>query len=264
MTKWLKNLIGDQEAKRLYLEEDLSTREIAERFQIDRTGVRKYLNRLGIEIKERKYKYHIDETFFKIPNNINCYIAGFTAADGSIMSNSNSGVAYSIKDREILEYIKKATQYTGPITEYQIIINNIKKTYFRLNLFGKNIVKDLCNNWNITPNKTITLQPPNLDLLEHKLAYICGYIDGDGCIRHNKRKNGSKQYTIQFCGSEYLMNWICNFTKNLLNHSCNVRKYKNKQCFEFKLSDKYAKELRNLVLNIDTGFKLKRKWEVQP
>ncbi len=164
--------------------------------------------RLGIKadrsLSTRKYSYN--RQYFSKPNIENCYWAGFISGDGCVSRVTINNKLYwtlaiqlCTKDKNILEYFQEDIDYTGLIFD-KIIINNykdkgrlLKDKYYssvlRINS-AKPIIDDLNKYWNITPRKSLTLQPPNING-DLSLSYIVGYIDADGCIGlYNKKYAG--------------------------------------------------------------------------
>ena len=145
----------------------------------------------GKKFKLKRLSFYTkNENFFETPNIINCAISGFLAADGNLMEpkyncnkqshGGNVSLSLNVKDINILEKIKKATEYNGKIfirkTNWNI------KNYRNLELpsrSGSSIIaylkfnsaarwiNDLNKNWNITPRKTLTMEAPNITELDH-------------------------------------------------------------------------------------------------
>lgn len=147
-------------------------------------------------------KYSLEDNFFTTYTDLSCYWAGFLAADGCILSNGNY-VSLELNSID-LNHIQKfhlALCFTGPIT--------YKGNAARLQITSDVIVHDLINNFNITRQKTFTLQPPNLNTEDHIRSFIRGYIDGDGSIwfEHDIRYK-KPQYRLSMAGTESMLEWI--------------------------------------------------------
>ncbi len=144
--------------------------------------------RLSIKGSLLLYRAKVNDSFFSEYNPISCYYAGLIAADGNIVQNRGV-LRLSQKDKTVLEKFKSIIQYEGNITRTNQrgtskYFKDKSKYYecFHLRITSKKIVDDLKNNFNITGNKTLTLQPPsNLDEY-HSKCFIIGLIDGDGWI----------------------------------------------------------------------------------
>ena len=102
------------------------------------------------------------------------YWLGYIMADGTIIYNNRqySLVLYS-KNKEILE---KYNSFMN--NQCNIQIWN-KQNVYGAKICSKSICKFLIDNYNITPNKSLTLNPN----IEISWDLLRGYFDGDGSIR---------------------------------------------------------------------------------
>jgi hypothetical protein len=136
------------------------------------------------------------ETYFEIPTLENSYWAGFLAADGNIAKDLfKIGLQLSQKDVEHCRKLYETLESDSKFTEYTRK-NGIKMCSFAVS--SRKMVQDLITNFNITPQKTFTLKFPEHLSKENKLAFLVGYIDGDGSISIRK-KWGYR--IIQFTGN---------------------------------------------------------------
>lgn len=208
----------------------------------------------------QKHKYTVDDNFFSSPNSINSYWAGFIAADGNIeKTNNRIRIGLSSKDRELLEVFKQQTNFSGPITDYESIAYNNGKSYpsSKLGISSKQWKNDLINIWNILPNKSLTLKPPELKNPENVLQYIIGYFDGDGSCGYNFHKGNQKYYFVfNFVGTTEILKWIFE-NLDLLYHQ-NKLSYENNN---LNFWGKQAEFLHSYLFKINTPYKLKRKWD---
>lgn len=211
-----KNIPAKEVLEELYINQNKSMTEIGKILGHTQDTISRYLKFYGIKIKSHQYKYSRNENYFSEPNIENCYWAGFIAADGCIFS-SCLRINLHIKDKSHLEVLKNSIEYTGPLID---IIGKPSCTYHKkeayysslLSIRSNKICDDLNKNFNITPRKSLTLQPPNLIDREHILSYIIGIIDGDGCLYFDKKRNG---FSLQITGSSLIINWINNQFNNL-------------------------------------------------
>ena len=154
--------------------------------------------------QNRKYTFN-DRAFSEISNE-SCYWAGFIAADGCITYNRGSLVfSFGLQASDVVavEQLRAFLQHTGPI------VNSIKQTFLSkcIAIFRcTQIAHDLEVIYNITPRKSLTLQPPNLTNPEHIKSFIVGYIDGDGCIMQKPT-----HIELNVIGTKQVMYWIKNF-----------------------------------------------------
>lgn len=156
-------------------------------------------------------RYQKNHNFFKNKNPLNCYWAGFIAADGNISSKGSTlKIALSAKDAEHLEKLSGLLSEDYCLREEERNLNDKMYNTISFGLSSKQWKEDLERNWNITPTKSLTLKFPELDSLENKKAFICGYIDGDGSICVSNKK-----LSLQILGTE-------SFLSSILNVFCEV------------------------------------------
>ena len=134
--------------------------------------------------------YKINQDYFSVPNLENSYVAGFIAADGNIHKSKNKlRIDLQIRDAEYLQNIVLLFSDKK--------ITTTKRNYRSISLWSWKIISDLQKNFNITPNKSLTLKPPKLEG-QNALAFIIGNLDGDGSIII--RKDRRNELCIQFLG----------------------------------------------------------------
>lgn len=157
------------------------------------------LKNLGYPIRYTRIKVKND--FFGSYNPVNCYWAGFVAADGWVENTANIGIELSSVDIQHLCKFAKLIEFTGKIyTRVRLIKDEKKQEMCNIRFISDQIKEDLENNFLITPRKAKTLLPPNIsnDLAHH---FIRGYIDGDGCYR--------KDYpSVSIRGTKEMLAWI--------------------------------------------------------
>lgn len=207
--------------------------------------------------------YTIDQDLFFEPNLDNCYWAGFLAADGCLTKDSGLSITLANKDKDHLIQFKDYCGYNGKIKDY--LLEN--KIYNKIVIWGvPNWHRDLKLYWNITKNKSLTLQPPNLDIgSDLAVNFICGYIDGDGSIW--KGKNG-KYKTIYFsvCGTYSMIKWIRENLKFLypdLSWKDNINKNGHSNVnYAIRYTNKKARIIINSLYELSSKqWLMKRKWK---
>src|SRR3990167_5826866 len=68
--------------------------------------------------RNRKSIYDYDENFFEIPNILNCYWAGFIAADGCVSKNNNRiTIELDGKDKNHLIQFKNDVKFSGEVRD---------------------------------------------------------------------------------------------------------------------------------------------------
>lgn len=224
-------------------------------------------DKLGLSNNYRTRKYSFDIDFWKMPNLINCYFAGFIAADGYI-NNKSLILSLSTKDLIVLEELKRACNFTGSIRSYQRKNYN-KDTLKQVSTLTINSIHywkdDLKNNFNIVTKKSLILEPPNINDELLIFLYIIGFIDGDGWIF---LKNDNRPILGVTSGSKVFLSWI----KNILDKyfsindfvskstiSQGTKKGIKKNCFYFTFSGIKAAQMIDFFRQFPV-FKLNRKW----
>lgn len=168
-----------------------------------------------------KYKYHINENFFKIiDTEEKAYILGLFAADGNI-SKSTTNIKLELKytDVDILEKIKEAMDYNFNLIHcnYKSHFPNSDKIYdnylIRLNITNKTIHTDI-QKYGLTPNKSETLDI-NLDLIPEEFIhhFLRGLWDGDGSISVSYNR-ASEYFTMDLTTSSIMYDKIYNILDN--------------------------------------------------
>jgi hypothetical protein len=156
-------------------------------------------------------KVEVDLNFFSEPNLINSYWGGFIAADGNIKKNKNLvRIKLAEKDKHHLENFAKCCKLIDTIKEAKKNKGSFapNKKAFELGVHSKQWVQDLYKNYSITPAKSLTLMPPsNLDL-NNKLCFICGVIDGDGCIYKSKGWRDKIMVCCKVVGTKSILEYI--------------------------------------------------------
>ena len=234
--------ISDVEIKNMYLN-GYSLSDIAKIAQDTKNlmALRRRLHDLGVDTSKnmKRYrrkisvssrKYQIDESVF---NNIDtqekAYWLGFLMADGYNHEDINSvSLRLHYKDKDVLEKFKVFLKTDTPIHVYERGPSK-DKIYCDLTI-NSYILSEQLSKLGCVQGKTYTLEFPKIpdNLYSH---FIRGFFDGDGCISIIPRKNrreGSKQYQLNFVGKESVLieiqNIICNntnVTKTKLRHRKN-------------------------------------------
>lgn len=201
-------------------------------------------------------KFDKNEFFFENITEKSAYYAGLLAADGYI-TKTNNGIDITLhkQDKHILEEFAKDINYNGTI-KFK------RKKYVKLFLFSKKLVQDLYTIYNITNKKSLTLIAPNLIKPSQKLAFIKGYLDGDGCIYLT---SGDNRLAIGFVGTQKMLEWIKNEFDILTpeNNIANVVMAPTKSgnpLFRYIITGKRAEKIYNILFKLKTPY-LIRKWK---
>ena len=206
--------------------------------------------------KIKKNKYEVNHRYFFDKNIDSCYWAGFIAADGFIDNNySRIAIKLSLKDKPHLDLLKNKIKTQSPIRTFENKSSGAKRTFSQLDIFSKQIKRDLYSNFKIGANKTFTLQPPDIDdNLILNLSYITGLIDGDGTVCLNRHKKKS----ITLLGNFELLNWSKSQLNKIIDVS-NISIIPKGNIYSFKFTGKRCDDFKKFI--IDNKFiYLERKW----
>ncbi|MEK6884097.1 MAG: hypothetical protein AABY22_30995 [Nanoarchaeota archaeon] len=225
-------------------------------------------DKLGLSNTYRYRKHFFNIDFWKTPNLVNSYFGGYAAADGYI-NHSSFVFSLATRDAVVLEKFKEVTDFTGNIRHYQRK-NYKKETLKSVSTLFINTVDhwrdDLKNNFGVINKKTLILQPPNLTNELLILAYIIGYIDGDGWIILKKDNrpilgvvSGSYDFIfwVKRVLDKYFPIGIRKDKGNKISQGTKLGEKKN--CFYFVFSGSRAAKMIDFLRQFPI-FKLDRKW----
>lgn len=219
--------------------------------------------------------YEFNHNYFDNPTIYNSYWAGFIAADGCLYYGKNANklgvlkILLSKQDKEILEQFSKDCNYNGKILEFSRILNNKVHKYCYIHICNLSYWADnLKKYWNIVPRKTRILEPPLITDIQQQLAYIIGYIDGDGSIYKESQPSGKSRLCLGISGTKAILEWI----SHILYKFENQEKYKlrtplkinkhinNNLTHSIVYTNQRAIRLLNMLKAVPITFRLKRKW----
>lgn len=224
-------------------EEDSQLEKLVSTGKYDFKSIGKSLNRSGSSCQCRSkvlgfsnnYRWHLyehNETFFKTPNLLNCYWAGFLAADGSLDEyGGGASLRLEIADLDHLEKFKIDVGFNGKTLGCNRF-DRILRTK-RVIINSRYWIHDLRENFGIIPNKVRRLVPPKLDNDLLNLVFIIGYIDGDGCIcifnRLNKLSTSLSIVSCSFPLLEYIKRYLDKYfiSYRLRNKTNMIRRHSN-------------------------------------
>lgn len=252
-------------------EEELKLQELTSQNKYSYVQIGKMLNRsgsscqgharaIGLKNKYIRRIYSLDQDFWAIPNETNCYWAGFSAADASIYKEKNTyKIELQASDKSHLEKLFFDCQYNGTIK------NRIKKDspYLgcRINITSPKWISDLESVFGIRQRKSNNVMPPSINNLNLLNKWLIGYIDGDGCIHVNKC-NGSLMIRFVSC-NPLLINWIKNYfdlfgSRVRKKDGGNVKNHKDRY-FGYVVSGVKAAQFIDHVNSLNC-YCLERKW----
>lgn len=232
--------------------------EIAHHLNKTESAVRGRCYRLRLR-KSRNLYYHNDG-FFSTVNETTCYWAGLLAADGWVIRRGKSDYVFlSLKgsDGYHVREFARTIEYNGEVKDR--LCNGYLTSILEV-CSCPQLVKDLQDTFGIVPRKSLILQPPNLVDINHKLAFIAGYIDGDGCIRCEKGR-----LEVSMVGTYDVLKWVQDVFDEVVppqgKYHAAARKRKDRSYSDYKVTGYRAATLMERMLGVETP-KLKRKWDV--
>jgi len=212
MDKIKRSYWSDQEiALLIKLTASMSFEDMAKQFT-NRTPVslQKRAVKLGLKSGFR-HKNHSHNINFWAENTLEtAYFAGICAADANL-SKTKKVFQWNVKasDASQLDLLKDAVSFTGKVAYYERLKYKSSEimSVATLSIAGcHQWYEDLKNIWSITPNKTFSLQPPNITNENLIWAYIVGFVDGDGWIIPKTKRNTIR---IGFVNASLdILNWI--------------------------------------------------------
>jgi hypothetical protein len=230
-----------------------------------------------VTMSQASRKYEVNMKFFDRVSVDSACLAGLLAADGCVNDKKNRiQIRLKEEDGYLLREWAQRLGYTGPVSDY---LNggsyspNNKHTYLHISGVPR-WLKQLDKIYNITPRKSRTLIGPNLYEREHILAFMSGYIDGDGSImfRHLKKKDPksgkiyhSETWTIAFCGTKEECIWFkahsdTFYPQRVMMRGIEKKEKKNGPTYQYRISGKRALLLLQDMLNLELP-RLHRKWQ---
>lgn len=188
-------------------EQGLKPLQISNKLDIKPTTISGFLSRNGLKTNPQLGNPNY---FDQIDTHSKAYILGFIAADGCITkstSNKNYGlrIRLSIKDKEVIEFIKSELQSTHKILEFEHELNGSILVHAIWSVTNEHLSSSLIN-LGIVPNKSLIIQNIFNNIpKEFRKSAILGYFDGDGSIYH--MKHNTTDY-ISIRGTEELLSGI--------------------------------------------------------
>lgn len=233
--------------------------------QCDECGRRAYLQKYNITNKKYNQHYRckschcrhmairftVNDNFFSVPNIINSYWAGFIAADGCIEDDKTLSFGLQLSDSSHLDRLVKDSEYTGNVYPYK------EKNTARLKISSRKWISDLMKNYNIGRRKTKHLLPPHSLSNEQSLAFITGFIDGDGTIS----KQQKKYIFLQIVGLENILQWVLSVLKDnglILKHGCDYI-HPHSSIYKMRITGSKILPILKQIYQLSLPF-MERKW----
>ena len=231
----------EEEILKLY-NEGWNCAQLAKKYNTKKWTISKWVKRNGLPgfthiAKDLARKHYLDDNFFeKIDSQEKAYALGIYFSDGDICESLQQ-VRLGMQDIDVLEQIKDAIKFTGPI--YSKIQKSNGKTIYTLAITSKKLKEDVMK-LGCVPRKSLILKWPTevpVSLIRH---FIRGLIDGDGCI---SKYSNTGRYRLQLVGTQE----ICEGVQKTLGYGTVRRKHPEKNHFEWHVG---AKEEVKEILGI--------------
>ena len=227
-----------QEILRLYTDLKYSMSKIVKQYACSKNAIKTVLYKNNVQIRDNNaYKSKaVNETYFdKVDTPEKAYILGFIYADGCLTKGSTLEIKLTESDKEILEKIRKCLGSNHKIGVYRGTSGyTTQNKYCSLNIVNKHLHDSLVK-WGATERKTKTLTFPKF--LDEKLVshFIRGFFDGDGSVYEI---NQIKFIGCSFTGTFDMLENIRQICEKEFGTKAKVRKYKNKDIYDFKVGGK--------------------------
>lgn len=200
-----------------------------------------------------------NETFFMTTNKTNSYWAGFIGADGYVSEDKNTlQITLATKDKDHLEKLKEELN-----KDYEIKVRKSKSSYAaedshycRFVFSSKQTIQSLKENFLLHQAKTHTLRFPEHLSLENKKSYVCGYIDGDGCINTTGVRN---KLQLSICGNQEFLEGVREFLVEEGDMSIVNNLYPSRGIYVFAVLGKKAIEILDFLYDGELPL-MERKW----
>lgn len=181
--------------------EGILSKDICKKCRCSTNTISKLLVKYNIPKRQAKNTKKDLSKFYDLNFPETQYWLGFICADGNIEYNTKSRI-YKVslfsKDKEV---INKYSAYFKDCGVKQYIRKQNK--IFEASIHSKKLCEYLINELNITPNKSLTLNPK----VKYTSNFILGYFDGDGCIRNSNEVQTRYECNIT-CASKVFINKI--------------------------------------------------------
>ncbi len=208
----------------------------------------------------------VNENFFSEPDILNSYWAGFIAADGTISKNYTVlKIALQEQDKYHLERFRDDLKADYEVKPYKVTFRpETSKPQWSLSVCRQCITRDLARVFNVIPNKSLILCPPNLEMSDYVWSYTIGLLDGDGSMRYPR--SSLDNVKIIWNGTEAVLLWIKKHVDKLLPYysRCKSEHPNVRPCgsiHRYQVGGTRGKELYDFLKSFDVP-KLKRKWKL--
>ncbi|WP_154990417.1 LAGLIDADG family homing endonuclease [Priestia megaterium] len=271
----LRDKLNKKDLHKLYWEEKMTIKQIAEKYNVNFASVQKYMKDIGVP---RRDKYaskwlnspvQVNETFFSEWSKQMAYVLGIIVTDGSIEKKTGS-LRISMTDFDVIEKIASAMDLENGVSLVKKRGNN--KQQYKLAVCRRSFVEDFIR-LGIKINGEKTYKQGKVEVpRKFRNHFIRGVFDGDGSlvIRHRVSPKGtpyiSHDLTIVSASKDFLQSIVEIINDDIDINIC-VKKYKGgtkgkyKDLYRINFSDrvKIAKFLNYIYEDKGTLF-MERKY----
>lgn len=185
-----------------YLYNKMSINAIAKQFDCSGGSIRRLLKKNNVEIQNNRL-YRNSDYFESIDSRDKAYWLGIMYSDGCVCERSDGTYSISLEmiDKEHIEKFRDALNAVNHkiLTVVHKNFSNAKLSY-SIHIYDNKMAKDLIK-LGCVPRKSFYLSSiPNIEQ-EFIYDFIRGFVDGDGCICHNK---SSDSYVFKLTGASSL------------------------------------------------------------
>jgi dCMP deaminase len=208
----------------LFHDEQMSTIDIANLFNVSQIRVQQILRSANIKLHHRIYK--LNESIIEKNSCEKFYILGLFAADGYVSPKGKVPfveLTLNEADRILLEDIKKIFGSDKPLYLG-------KDGCLKLNLYSKRI-HDVMESYGICNKKSLNLKLQKSVPQDYILDFLRGYFDGNGCITGSK----SADITLGFTASKEFSKQLVDLYRQIgFNVNCYEITFKKNPLFVVK------------------------------
>lgn len=199
----MRNIEYFKEAEQEYASSAIGIRELAKKYNFDRSVFTGWLLARGHQIYNKRAEKSFNVHYF---DSIDCeekaYWLGFLFADGAITTN---GKSYDIELGLKLSDKKHVEKFAKAVGKENITIDSYRARC----ILGSKHMFNVLYNYGCTTRKSLTLQFPKLSIFKNKELirhFIRGYVDGDGCLSWANKEH--TRCVVSILGT-------CNFLKGI-------------------------------------------------
>lgn len=199
-----------------------------------------------------------NEDYFTTANKNSSYWAGFISADGCLLEKKSTlQITIAEKDKRHLEILKKELNRDYTIKTAYKTGGYADGFYCSFAFTSEKTIQNLKENFLLHARKTHTLRFPRHLSLENKRSYICGYIDGDGCISTTKPRN---KLQLSICGNKEFLEEIRSFLAGEGSIRIVNNIYSSRNIYVFAVGGKKAIEVLDFLYDDELPL-MRRKWD---